>query len=384
MGKVYQHIDFEIIWKKIHQIATEEEGQILDRWLQEDPKHREFYAKAEEYFRRGGPSELPLDIEKAWRKVRPQLGKRILTWKRIASVAAVLVFVAAGSYLYLSNRGQNPAIGPVAQTTIVPGTNQAVLILDNGSSYELSADKNISIDLGGAQVTSQGKAIEYISTGKTSNTIEYNTLKVPYGGEFYLVLSDSTQVWLNSGTTLRYPVQFTASERRVELIGEAYFQVRKDKKPFRVESHGQVVEALGTQFNVSAYSDEANVLTTLVEGKVRVSLTEHPGAQEILMPNSQSCFNKGSNNLTQYAVDASAVTAWKNGRFVFNDSDLESMMKILSRWYNVKVVFANEKLKLVRFTGDIRRYENLNTLLSFIEKTNEVKIRVEGQTVTIE
>jgi len=384
MGKIRQEIDFEIIWKKIYRISTEEEDRILNHWLQEKRMNREFFAKAEKYYQQDETPDLPIDIEKSLRRFWLQINRTKLVWKRIASIAAVVVLVFTASYFHLSIKKQEPKIvSDVALAPIKPGKNEAVLILNNGLSYELTPKKNISLDLHGVQVNSKGKALEYVANNREVKKTEYNMLKVPRGGEFFLILSDSTKVWLNSGTTLRYPVQFSGNERRVELEGEAYFQVRKEKRPFRVQSQGQVVEVLGTQFNVSAYPEEGVVLTTLVAGEIKVFLAEEPETAEILLPGTQSCFVTDKQVLTQYPVDVNEFAAWKDGWFVFNNATLESMMKTLSRWYNVNVIFENDKSRSIRFTGEIKRYDNLNKFLSFIEKTNEVKMAIDGQTVTI-
>ena len=384
MDKIFQEIDFEIIWKKIYKISSEEDDRILDCWLKKDRENREFFAKAEKYYRNGATTDLPLDVEKALRKVQRQLDKQRYWRKRIASVAAVfLVLIFSCLYWQWSEPEEQQLVANVS-IPIRPGKSEAVLILNNGVSYDLTDDNDTLIDLNGARINYQGKGLEYVPSNKKVKNQEYNILKIPLGGEFSLILSDGTKVWLNSGTTLRYPVQFAETERRVELQGEAYFQVKKGECPFRVYSQNQIVEALGTQFNVSSYVDDTNILTTLVEGKVKISLVNDPSKQAILLPGSQSRFNKNENILTQQKVNTDEFISWKDGWFVFRNADLESMMNILSRWYNVQVIFSNERARSIKFTGDIKRYDNLNTLLSFIEKTNEVKFKTEGEIVSVE
>lgn len=383
MWKKRLEIDFEIIWKKINGISAEEDDRQLKRWLYSERKNREFFSKVEDHYTKGR-FHSPVDTDKALQNVKRRTEQGNLSWKRAISVAALLALVLSAGYYFLIP--EETTVKEFAKNTpvpIEPGKNKAVLILDNGFNYELTPEKEIAIDLGGVQVTSQGNQVEYRTKNKIGNEPEYNTLKVPLGGEFFVILSDSTQVWLNSGTTLRYPVLFSGKERKVELQGEAYFHVKKGKTPFRVESYGQTVEVMGTQFNLCAYNDNQDILTTLVDGKVKVFLTDEPEKQEVLLPGRQGCFSPVTRTLSQYEVNTNEFVAWKDGWFIFNQATLESMMKTLSRWYDVQVIFKNERSGSIRFTGEIRRYENLNDLLFFIEKTNEVKIEVDQRTVII-
>jgi ferric-dicitrate binding protein FerR (iron transport regulator) len=375
-------IDFENIWKKIQRISTREEDQQLNYWLKFDRKNRDFFARAVNHYSKGR-SDLPIDIEGALRNVKRRTDNRRLLWIRIASAAAVIIIsVSAAFYMLLPDK-KNIENATVTSIQIVPGKNKAILILDNGQSYELTPENKVAIDLEEVQVTSEGNKVKYKTKDIITEEPEYNTLKVPLGGEFFLILSDSTKIWLNSGTTLRYPVRFSKNERVVELEGEAYFQVEKAEAPFRVQSLGQTVEVLGTQFNLAAYEDSPAVLTTLVEGELKIFLTDNPGTQEILLSGSQSCFSRDARTLAQYEVNINEFVAWKDGWFVFNHATLKSMMQTLSRWYNVNVIFGNKNSESIRFTGEIRRYDNLNELLFFIEKTNEVKMTIDQQTVII-
>jgi transmembrane sensor len=210
-------------------------------------------------------------------------------------------------------------------------------------------------------------------------------LKIPRGGEFYLTLSDNTKVWLNSETTLKYPVEFAGEERRVELTGEAFFEVEKDaERPFRVVSDEQVVEVLGTSFNISSYPEDSVILTTLVEGKVNVFLGENPETSQTLLPKHQSFLARGEDRIMQREVDVSEYVAWKDGEFYFRDQSLENIMKTLSRWYDIDVVFNEPQAKDILFTGHLERYENFERILNLIQRTNEVSYSEEGRTITID
>ena len=266
----------------------------------------------------------------------------------------------------------------------MPGSNKAVLILADGSEHDLSSGDNSIIAADGTEIKNTGNKLEYISTNSQPTEMKYNTLKIPRGGEYFLILADSTKVWLNSETTLRFPVQFAADVRNVELNGEAYFEVSKNERvPFIVTSGNQQVKVLGTQFNLSSYADNQSVYTTLVEGKVEVSLTTNPESKLVLKPNEQSCFSKEEANILKRTVDVAQYIAWKDGRFVFQDQMLEDIMKTLSKWYDVQVVFSNEDDKKLRFTGNLERYADFSNILGKIERTNEVEFEITNKLITI-
>jgi ferric-dicitrate binding protein FerR (iron transport regulator) len=290
------------------------------------------------------------------------------------------------SYYFWHAGEKIPVSTPViAHQVIAPGTDKAILILDDNSSYELSAEQNLSLNTGGSRISSIGNALKYTQDEGAPKPKEtrYNTLKIPRGGQFVLFLEDSTKVWLNSETSLRFPVSFTDETREVELIGEAYFEVQKDTRPFRVISGQQVVEVLGTEFNISSYPESPHIVTTLVEGKVDVHLSEHPAIRQTLTPNHQSTLVKTESQILRREVDPHAFVAWKEGRFCFKEQSLENIMKTLSRWYNVEIVFETEQAKQIRFTGDIKRHEDFKNIVELIEKTQEVKFRIEGRSILI-
>jgi len=205
-----------------------------------------------------------------------------------------------------------------------------------------------------------------------------NTLRVPRGGEYQLVLADGTKVWLNSDSELSYPVPFVGKERKVTLMGEAYFEVAHNKDvPFIVVTGNQEVEVLGTKFNISSYENDANIITTLVEGKVKVS-DSNSESERYLMPNEQSVLNRDTDDLKKRKVDVYPFIAWKDGRFVFNNVTLEQFLLKISRWYDVEVIFEDDSLKTIKFSGDLPRYSNMTGILKIIEAEMSVHIKVEN------
>ena len=224
--------------------------------------------------------------------------------------------------------------------------------------------------------------VVYYEENKDSVTLgEYNMIRTPLGGEYSLTLADGTKVWLNAMSELRYPVAFGEGVREVELKGEAYFQVAKDAtKPFRVVVNDMQVEALGTEFNINAYRDDNCLRTTLAEGKVRVS---YPDTRQecILVPGEQAVLKEGV--ITTGQVNVDDIIAWKKGRFVFSDMSLEAIAHQLERWYDVEIRFDDTVAKYYRFTGVMKRYNELEQVLGLIEETTNVRFKVEGQQVKV-
>ena len=207
-----------------------------------------------------------------------------------------------------------------------------------------------------------------------------NTVTVPQGQRVHLTLSDGTKVWLNAKTKMEYPQSFKVSDQRiVKVDGEAYFEVSKTGQPFIVNVNGMQVEVLGTTFNISAYPNE-EYQTTLVNGSVRVSAEK--GESLILKPSQQATIVSGGNSIQLRTVDTSFYTSWVKGKINFKDQRLEDIMKTLSRWYDMNVVYENEKLKNIRFGCNLNRYEEITPFVKLLEKTEEVYVKIEGNTIT--
>jgi len=388
MAKEYQLIDIELIWKSVNQEASEEESESLQRWLHEDARHRQYYEKANRFFRNGSTIDfIPSQLNSAWKKFEKAEGKTKRKLKLTVLVAASVVaaLLLSRTLLYFMEKPRHSQFASSPESLISPGTDKAKLIFDDGRTYDLAKNANLLINERGTTIRNAKNQLEYITGEKSGNQLEYNILQVPRGGEFSLLLSDGTKVWLNSESLIRYPVSFPGDERKVELEGEAYFEVAKNKdKPFRVVSGNQVTEVLGTGFNITSYDEDPVVVTTLVEGHVKVSLKSNPQIAQLLNPNDQTLYTKAGKRISKRVVDPSLYIAWKYGRFVFKNELLTTIMNTLSRWYDVQVVFASERAKQIRFTGNLERYGNFEEVLEKIEKTNEVKFYVKGNQITIE
>lgn len=360
----------------------ESKAQELEAWLRESPRHaEEWNALRREIVAGGAVFDLQREgkrmVEKRWRKFERQTRgrQRIFVWVRY--VAAALVPLGLAFWFLIGRQPEAPR--QVAVAPILPGTYKARLILGDGRQVALDSATHVRMrELPGVEVKAENNVLVY-TNGDTivEKQVKYNTLEIPRGGEYALQLADDTRVWLNAGTSLRYPVAFSGQERRVELRGEGYFEVAKDSaSPFVVSVNGVDVRVLGTSFNVSAYSDE--VVTTLVEGKV---LMRSQADSVVLVPDRQGVWD--GKRMTVKRVDARNYALWREGVFFFEDMPLEDILDALARWYDVHVFYQNAELKMMRFSVEIKRYEHIDTILRRIAETNRVRFNVNNRTVNV-
>ena len=302
-------------------------------------------------------------------------------WPRIAAAASIVVLMAAGLFYYQYRQSRQQA-NLIVQQDIGPGGNKAYLTLADGKKISLSDAANGAIG-GQAGITitktADGQLIYSVSDDKPKGTATtvYNTIETPKGGQYRVQLPDGTAVWLNAQSSLRFPTSFELlDERRVELSGEGYFQVAKDKAhPFIVKSSGQIVKVLGTHFNISSYADESAVKTTLLEGSVQLN------GQVMLKPGEQAV-TPASGKIRINQVDVNEAVAWKNGKFNFADENIESIMRKLQRWYNVEVSYEGAP-PTETFTASIGRFDNISKILDKLSYTNNVHFKIEGRRITV-
>ncbi len=265
--------------------------------------------------------------------------------------------------------------------------NQPRLILENGEQILLGETQGGKVEEENRNFVIDRRKRNIVYTDnqeENKNEWGYNTLEVPRGAEYELILADGTHVWLNADTRLRYPTRFNSGERRVYLEGEAYFQVAKDTvRPFRVESGVQVVEVSGTQFNVYAYGQEELIYTTLVEGRVAVTASAS-GRRVRLLPGQQALLDRQEGEITVREVNIRQVTDWKNGMFVFDDLSLEAILRKVARWYDVVVFYRNQKARSMVFKGNLPRYGELAELLKVLESSSEVHFSLKGNVLIVE
>lgn len=286
---------------------------------------------------------------------------------RIAAAAAVVLFVSI-SVLFHKDVFSKQDNSVVIKKKIMIGSDKATLTLEDGSVIALEKGKTYKT----GNVSSNGEKLVYNSQN-SKNAIANNLLTIPRGGQFFVQLADSTKVWLNSESQLKYPVEFVEGQtRQVELVyGEAYFEVspstRHKGAKFKVKTQMQNVEVIGTQFNIKAYKDETNIYTTLVEGKVAISNAK---TKELLAPSQQSKISRDTDNIQITTVDVYNETSWRKGLFVFKGMPLKDISKVLSRWYDVEIEFADPALGNVKFNGVLNKNQKLEDILTTIKNIN--------------
>jgi len=373
---------------------SESEKEELENWVKSDPENLVLFNELKGSAKKDKALEVMggYNVDAAFGNLKTKIAadqrnrknKQYYLWGTAAAAVIAVVSIAGYFYSTAYQRGDEIAESLVAAKTIDAGRNKATLTLADGRSVELSEDKhgvimksNALVYDDGTTVIKDGKA-EVRQSGKTSD--QYATLRTPKGGQYQIVLSDGTKVWLNAASEITYLPAFEKSERIVKLTGEAYFEVATQyvspgkKKPFIVKTATQQVEVLGTHFNICGYPDETSIRTTLMEGAVRVSKQGAPNAR-LLKPNQQSVIENSHKDIKVIQVDPAYVIDWKNGDFIF-DKDIKTIMRQISRWYNIEVAYEGEVTK-EEFTGRILRSKNLAEVLNVLQKTNKVHFRIE-------
>ncbi|WP_316817229.1 FecR family protein [Pedobacter nyackensis] len=324
------------------------------------------------------------DFEKADRKLQSELGlvpkETIKLWPRIAIAASVLLVCGASLIFYLNNINREKSLNASVMNDVTPGINNATLTLANGQKIILDNAANGKIaEQAGVSVskTADGQIMYSIKDLKNTGKADFNTLSTANGEQYQIILPDGTKVWLNAATSLKFPLTFAGlSQRKVTLIGEAYFEVYKDKKkPFIVHSAQQDVEVLGTHFNINAYKDEPTVKTTLLEGAVKVN------TNYILKPGEQFTINQEGKAGIKL-VNVEDVIAWKKGNFEFNDENVYEIMRKVARWYDVEVIY-EDQIPLTKMEGTMSRFQNVSRILDVLERTGILSFKIEGKKIYI-
>ncbi len=371
---------------------SDEEVNELEKWKSQSAENTALFERIIENENRllNFDQLKSVEVKEAWKVVRDEIaGKKTNLFVRMARYAAVflLLIIGASSVYYVVTEIQDEN---KHNNMIDPGSPKATLILSDGAKFDLENKQNKLLeDKGGVVVENENFTVNYNNRLKNSQTIAgglFHTIDVPKSGEYRLVLSDSSVVYLNSMTTLKYPVNFTGDSREVELIkGEAFFEVTKDKShPFIVKTPDVRLKVLGTSFNVSAFNDDKNSYITLETGSLEVANMNNSKDIQLLEPNQQAIIESGTNTpMLVSDVDASIYSSWRNGTIVFKNETLEEMMKNLARWYNIEVFFEKESLKHVRFSTNIDKYNEIEPILELLQLTNKVKIKTDNNYMLI-
>jgi len=391
-----------LLIRHFRQELTPEDSADLQSWLQQSEKNRLFFDELNNLPAlitevRAYQEGKQIDLEEAWAKMRvhgwdapvkPERKVIQLKWWRYVAAAVIILFVSLGIY-YLKKPGralpEAPVVVKAIQGDARPTTTHATLTLDDGKTIELdSLTSGLLATQGTTKVVkdANGKLL-YSAEGKAiSDKLIYNTLTVPKGSDVvFMQLADGSKVWLNAQSSIRYPVAFSGDERKVEITGEAYFEVaRLSGKKFVVSKGSMDVVVLGTKFNVNTYENEENIKVTLLEGSVRV---EAGSTGKIIKPGQQAVVSETKINVVN-GVDLEQVMAWKEGKFVFKNTNIQQIMRQMERWYDLEPTrFTSEAAREWSFVGQISRYSNASKVLQLLEETSTLKLTVEGKKIIV-
>jgi len=313
------------------------------------------------------------------------------------AAASILVFLSLGLYFYINRIRRTPPVTQTYANDIGPGADKTTLTLADGRKIVLTDALNGKIAQQGSEIvnkTAGGEVVYEASKSGTGNGeanpkfgIQCNTLETSIGGQTHITLADGTQVWLNAASSLKYPTVFNGNNRKVELTGEAYFEVAHNaKQPFTVTTATETVQDIGTHFNINAYTDEKVVKTTLLEGAVKVSQISMHSSQ-LLKPGQQSLIQspdsyRDNNSIIVKEVDPEEAVAWKNGNFQFDNADITTVMRQLVRWYNVDIKYEGA-VPRVHYSGTVPRRSNISAVLNMLRETGHTNFKIEGRTVTV-
>ncbi len=317
----------------------------------------------------------------------------LIPWRSMAA-AALLLVVGIGALIYFFGRSNGSLINEQQLMandgieSVLPGKDRAHIILENGHRIDLEKIKGDTIiDHGDFEIikTAAGEISYHIKDGVDPHKLVYNSIVTPRGGEYNLTLPDGTRVWLNASTSLKYPVVFDRSKREVEMYGEAYFDVAKRTEqgkriPFIIHTGSQSIEVLGTSFNVQNYGNK--IITTLVEGKVKLNFKNTTIPDQFLQPNEQATFEHASNQFSIDPIDPFYSIAWKDGNFAFYKTPLVEVMAIIGRWYDVQVEFKSQ-FEDFQFSGTISKYGDIKKLLKTIELVGGVHFELTGRKIYV-
>lgn len=376
---------YQIIYSVLAGEATVEEHHIFQVWVEASEANRAEYARLKHLYEATtlrAREEKIYDTDRAWLQVRTHtVGRkktfRLPLWTRYAAMVAIIV--SAGLFI-LSQRTHTPVVAEVNMEEF----DEPTLLLDNGERIPLT-EKSFSREEKHVVIKNDANnQLVYESEKESEPANEKNNhLVIPKGKTYQVLLSDGTRIWLNSETELTYPTHFAGNQRKVTLVGEAYFEVAKNKeKPFIVNANGMEVRVLGTSFNVSCYTSDGTFSTTLVEGSVAIKAASNKTTT--LAPSEQFTFSKEKNETTVRIVNTELFTSWMDGKYIFKDATLDEIIRKLQRWYDFSVRYEDENLKHNRYSLEIDRNTKLDQLLEVISYTSDVKLERTNHIINIQ
>lgn len=363
--------------------ASDEEMVQLQQWLAQSEENFSLFAQLRKNWLLSGLTER-FPVDEAWERMERQLAPRLITgrkgyWFRWVGYAAAVVLLFSVGY-YWMNRTTVQDEPMVVAENIEPGSKKAVLILGSDEKVVLDNQAEDSIFSGQANVKKEGNTLVYEDVPHLAQNEEYNRLITPRGGEYSVVLSDGTKVWLNAESELRYPVHFSSSERKVYLKGEAYFSVTKHEgQNFVVCSDKARITVFGTEFNVRNYGDNS-ITTTLVKGVVNV---RHEAGKECRLAPGQQAVVNDAGELKVQQVETELYTAWKDGYFIYRDKTLEDILKELARWYDFTYFYQSNLLENMKLTAKLRKFDSVDKIFEILSATGRLGFSTKGKTVTV-
>jgi ferric-dicitrate binding protein FerR (iron transport regulator) len=367
-----------------------DEEKVLMEWVEASPGNKDLFHKIVDNsnWKRYVEQASCFDLDKAKREMKARIvhERRKMIWRKIYQSAAILfipALIASLVVYYVSDREVlAPAITPVAVMPkiqpVLPGDQKARLQLSTGAVVDLGQENNSELEEDGTDILIADNRVKYQeSIHKENNTLLYNTLVVPQGGEYSLELSDGTVVYLNAMSSLKFPVQFPEDKRIVELEGEAFFDVQKNGTPFIVKTPRTQIEVLGTTFNICAYNGESTY-ATLVKGTIRISTKNE---SMLLKPSQQAVIQQNSEKIAIHQVDVDFYSSWHKGKIYFRDTRLEDIMNALSRWYNIQVSYGDEEVANLRFGCYVNRRKEIAPFLNHLKSTGKVRVVQRGNKI---
>jgi len=368
---------------------SDEELQLLDEWRMTSARNHQLYDRIVSRERREAKRRHFTAFDKVfgWQgysKKLKETEKKVNRWRVFLRYAAILL-IPLSATVYGVLRSGEETVSLADLNAITPGGTRAELVLPSGEVVDLVAKSGVISRGENTVINNEGKTLSYKSIGNQApmDSLRYNEVIVPKGGEYQLVLSDGTLVYLNSMTKIRFPERFSEKCREVEVCGEAFFEVAENKRvPFVVKTDAYEITVLGTKFNVTAYADEQVATTTLVEGAVSIS-GKCIGEAKALRPNEQFVLDRVSGSVEIKNVDVNYYTAWKDGMFRFRDVRLEEIMHVVERWYDMTVVYEDESVRDLHFGFNMSRLETIEPLLNIFELNGKIKITKEGKVLKI-
>lgn len=383
MKKKNIYDDASLIKKSLIKDLSDKEQKELDQLL-DDQSLQDVYKELSDrgYLKKQFMEYEKYSSQKAYREFKERRGHsgriRIVRW--VAVVAAVWV-LALGVTLWMTfGKKENVAPLPVASKIIPAGEKKATLTLADGTEVHVEEITARVLQEKGMNIEYRNGEIVYHKSEEETTEVVYNKLEVPRGGECMIKLDDGTKVWVNAETKLKYPVVFVGDRREVVLEGEAFFDVAKNEKPFIVKTSFGDVRVLGTAFGISAYASEPESYTTLVRGKVSV---EREGIKPVVILPGEQVVTFKDGKMIKQEVDVEEFVGWKDGIYVFKEKSLGEIMKTLERWYNISVDFQDKSLVDLPFTGNLKRYDDINVFFDALTRTGDMKYRVKGNQVIL-